>query len=79
MVVTSLLLGKDLVGEVSCYDLNIRSRPSFVMFSASLGRDLSDWLWPPLGSLNNKMVATSISLTATLLGSASGFLSRPQY
>ena len=48
------------------------------MFSVSLGRDLSDWSRPPLGSLNNKVVATLISLTGTSLGSALGFLSRPQ-
>ena len=38
------LLGKDFVGEFSRHDLNIRSRHGFVMFSVSLGRDLSDWL-----------------------------------
>ena len=70
------MLGKDFIGEVSRYDLNIRLRHGFVTFSVSLGRDLSDWSRPPLGSLNNKVVATSISLTGTLLGSASGFLSR---
>ena len=73
------LLGKDFVGEVSCYDLNIRLRHGFVMFSVSLGRDLSDWSRPPFWSLNNKVFATSISLIGTSLGSASSFLSRPRY
>ena len=45
------------------------------MFSVSFGCDLSDWSQPLFGSLNNKMVATSISLTGTSLGSGSGFLS----
>ena len=53
-----LFLGKDFVGEFSRHDLNIRSRHGFVMFSVCLGRDLSDWSRPLLGSLNNKMVAT---------------------
>ena len=48
------------------------------MLIVSSGHDLSDLLRPPLGSLNNKVVATSFSLTGTLLGSASGFLSRPR-
>ena len=66
----SPLLGKDFVGEFSCYDLNNRSRHGFVMFSVSLGCDLNDWSRPLLGSLNNKMVATLISLNGTSLGSA---------
>ena len=53
-------------------------RHGFVMFSVSLGHDLSDWSRPLLGYLNNKMVATSISLIGNSLGSAPGFLSRPQ-
>ena len=73
------MLGKDFIGEVSRYILNIRLRHGFVTFSVSLGRDLSDWSRPPLGFLNNKVVVTSISLTGTSLGSASGFLSRPRY
>ena len=60
-------------------DLDDWLRHGFVMFSVSLGHDLSDWSRPPLGSLNNKVVATSISLTGTSLGSASGFLSGPRY
>ena len=48
------------------------------MLSVYSGRDLSDLSRPPLRFLINKVVATSISLTWTSLGSASGFLSRPQ-
>ena len=49
------------------------------MLIVSSGRDLSDWSRPLLGSLNNKVVATSFSLTGTSPGSASYFLSRPGF
>ena len=35
------------------------------MLGVYSGRDLSDWLRPPLWSLNEKLVATSISLVET--------------
>ena len=50
---TPFLLGKDFVGEffyffILCYHLNIRTRHGFVMFSVSLGRDLSGLVATPL-------------------------------
>ena len=58
VVVTPFCLAKTSLASFYVTTSKFKSRHGFVMLSVSLGRDLSDWSRPLLGSLNNKMVAT---------------------